>query len=332
MPQFNEKVEILNSSGKVIFSFDPNSSFVQFTHMTPGGQLVTELTNTGSLSLVGAGNNWGARLDGTLGWLFLGGSGKVGRAALKDAAGNDLIVLDAANSVVTIGASGNEGDLIIRDGAGREVFNFDGSSAFLHIGASGNEGDLRISDSQGRDVFDFDGSNAVLRVGADGNEGDVIVRNGSGVEVIHLDGGSGDIILANADCAEDFDVAGAAGIEPGSVMVLGDDGMLLESTEAYDKRVAGVISGAGDYKPGIVLDRKRSERARMPLALMGKAYCKVDSALAPVAVGDLLTTSSTPGHAMKATDPLRAFGAVIGKALRPLHEGRGLIPVLIALG
>jgi hypothetical protein len=34
---------------------------------------------------------------------------------------------------------------------------------------------------------------------------------------------------------------------------------------------------------------------------------------------------------MKATDPLRAFGAVIGKALRPKKEGKGLIPILVAL-
>ncbi len=52
---------------------------------------------------------------------------------------------------------------------------------------------------------------------------------------------------------------------------------------------------------------------------------------APIEIGDLLTTSATPGHAMKATDPHKAFGAVIGKALRPLDRGQGLIPVLIAL-
>jgi hypothetical protein len=34
---------------------------------------------------------------------------------------------------------------------------------------------------------------------------------------------------------------------------------------------------------------------------------------------------------MKVDDPMKAFGAVIGKALRPLHEGQGLIPILIAL-
>ena len=64
---------------------------------------------------------------------------------------------------------------------------------------------------------------------------------------------------------------------------------------------------------------------------MGRAYCKVDAAYSAIEAGDLLTTSATPGHAMKASDPQRAFGAVIGKALRPLREGRGVIPILIAM-
>ena len=56
----------------------------------------------------------------------------------------------------------------------------------------------------------------------------------------------------------------------------------------------------------------------MPVALVGKVYCKVDASYSPIEVGDLLTTSLTPGHAMKANDHVKAFGAVIGKALRRL--------------
>jgi hypothetical protein len=142
---------------------------------------------------------------------------------------------------------------------------------------------------------------------------------------------TGDIRLTNADCAEDFDIADAASVEPGTVMVVGGEGTLHPSQQAYDKRVAGVISGAGDYKPGIVLDKQQSQGNRKAIALLGKVYCKVDARYAAINVGDLLTTSDTPGHAMKASDPLHAFGAVIGKALRPLTEGQGLIPILIAL-
>jgi hypothetical protein len=70
---------------------------------------------------------------------------------------------------------------------------------------------------------------------------------------------------------------------------------------------------------------------RIPLALAGKVYCKVDAEYSAVALGDLLTTSATPGHAMKALDLRRSFGAILGKALQPLSKGRGLIPVLVAL-
>ena len=148
-------------------------------------------------------------------------------------------------------------------------------------------------------------------------EGDVIV--------------TGDISLANGDCAEDFDIAGVQTIEPGTVMVLGAEGALFASSEAYDKRVAGVISGAGDYKPGLVLDKQVSDRNRQPVALMGKVFCKVDARFGAIEVGDLLTSSATPGHAMRTSDPLKAFGAVIGKALRPLKDGQGLIPILVTL-
>ena len=142
---------------------------------------------------------------------------------------------------------------------------------------------------------------------------------------------TGDIRLIGADCAEEFAISEATDVEPGTVMVLDQDGTLHPSHQAYDKKVAGVISGAGDYKPGLVLDRQQSSENRMPVALVGKVYCKVDAHYASIEVGDLLTTSDTPGHAMKANDPFKAFGSVIGKALRPLSEGQGLIPILIAL-
>jgi len=137
--------------------------------------------------------------------------------------------------------------------------------------------------------------------------------------------------MGGQDCAEDFDISGVERIEPGTVMVIDQVGALQQSVQAYDKRVAGVISGAGDYKPGIILGKQESQGNRLPIALLGKVYCKADAKYSPIEVGDLLTTSPTPGHAMKVDDPYKAFGSVIGKALRPLQEGQGLIPILIAL-
>jgi hypothetical protein len=140
-----------------------------------------------------------------------------------------------------------------------------------------------------------------------------------------------DVMLTAADCAEEFDIVADDEVDPGTVMVFDETASLRISNVAYDTKVAGVISGGGDYRPGLILDKGNSEQKRMPVALMGKVYCKVDAEYGPIEVGDLLTTSPTPGHAMRATDPLKAFGSVIGKAMRTLKCGRGLIPVLIAL-
>lgn len=62
-----------------------------------------------------------------------------------------------------------------------------------------------------------------------------------------------------------------------TVMVMGDEGILCQSLCAYDARVTGVISGAGDYEPGILLDRQRASSNHKPLALVGKVYCKEDA-------------------------------------------------------
>jgi hypothetical protein len=61
------------------------------------------------------------------------------------------------------------------------------------------------------------------------------------------------------------------------------------------------------------------------------AHCKVDADIAPISVGDLLTTSPTKGHGQKVLDPSKATGAIIGKALGSLKKGKGKIPVLVTL-
>jgi hypothetical protein len=142
---------------------------------------------------------------------------------------------------------------------------------------------------------------------------------------------SADVVVGGGDCAEEFDVVNAESIEPGTVMVIDNDGVLKASEKAYDKRVAGVISGGGDLRPGITLDKQTNKSSRLPVALNGKVYCKVDADCSAVEVGDLLTTSPTYGHAMKVSDHVKSIGAIIGKALRPLESGCGLIPILVAL-
>jgi hypothetical protein len=141
----------------------------------------------------------------------------------------------------------------------------------------------------------------------------------------------GDLCLPGADCAEHFDVATDEQIEAGAVVVIDEEGALRECRQPYDRRVAGVVSGAGQYRTAIIMDKRDTGTERLPVALMGKVYCKVDARYSAIAVGDLLTSSPTPGHAMGAMDSAKAFGAVIGKALQPWRDGRGLIQILVGL-
>ena len=144
---------------------------------------------------------------------------------------------------------------------------------------------------------------------------------------IALTGATSDITLQNEDCAEQFDVSRGEDYQAGMVMVLDDEGRLKPSRSPYDKRVAGVVSGAGKFRPAMTLGVTDSTEKRASIALLGKVYCWADAGPKPIEVGDLLTE----GHAMAVSDPYLAFGTTIGKALQRLPAGRGMIPILVAL-
>ncbi|HEX4963953.1 MAG TPA: hypothetical protein VF173_24215 [Thermoanaerobaculia bacterium] len=215
---------------------------------------------------------------------------------------------------------------------GNENASMDGMLGWLLLGGAGGKSGRAVLRAPNKDeIIVLDAASGGVRAGGGGIDGNFFLHNAAGKTTLTLSGGTGDIILQNADCAEDFDVAEAEAAEPGTVVVFDGDGRLRPAVEAYDRKVAGVVSGAGDFRPGIVLDRHPDRARRAALALMGKVFCKVDAAHGAIAVGDLLTTSPTPGHAMVASDPARAFGAVVGKALRTHREGRGLVPMLVTL-
>ena len=86
--------------------------------------------------------------------------------------------------------------------------------------------------------------------------------------------------------------------------------------------------GATGLHAGAILGNLPGLEDAPPVALSGRVGVRCD---APIGVGDLLTTSSTPGHAMRVGDHTRAQGAIIGKAMTSLDEGSGLVLVLVSL-
>jgi hypothetical protein len=151
----------------------------------------------------------------------------------------------------------------------------------------------------------------------------IIVRDAT-VRVLTITGG--------ADIAEPFQMS-SDDIPKGAVVVIDEEhpGHLKLSTDAYDKRVAGIVSGANGVKPGINLHQEGLLEGGQNVALSGRVYVQADAAFAVIKPGDLLTTSETPGHAMKVTDHAKAQGAILGKAMTGLKEGKGMVLVLVTL-
>ncbi len=171
----------------------------------------------------------------------------------------------------------------------------------------------------GRGYFSGD-----VGIGTSSPDAKLDVAGTARVDVLQIDGG--------ADLSENFAVEGST--EPGMIVVIdsGRPGALRTSSSAYDRRVAGIISGAGGIRTGMLMSQAGSVAdGEHPVALTGRVYCWCDAASGAIEPGDLLTTSDTPGHGMKVSDYTRAQGAVIGKAMTSLKEGKGLVLVLVNL-
>jgi len=141
-------------------------------------------------------------------------------------------------------------------------------------------------------------------------------------------------ITGGADLAEAFTISDPESPTPGMVVTIDPDnpGQLRLAQSAYDRMVAGVISGAGGINPGLTLQQENTiADGEYPVSLSGRAYVWADASYGPIAAGDLLTTSDTPGHAMRVEEHDKAQGAILGKAMTTLEEGTGLVLMLITL-
>jgi hypothetical protein len=141
-------------------------------------------------------------------------------------------------------------------------------------------------------------------------------------------------ITGGSDLAEPFEIAANASVTPGMVVAIdpANPGRLRLADRAYDRTVAGIVSGANGLTPGLMMaQQERTAAGVLPVALTGRVYGWADASNGPIQPGDLLTTSYRPGHAMRVTDFTRAHGAILGKAMTALEAGQGLVLVLVTL-
>jgi hypothetical protein len=139
------------------------------------------------------------------------------------------------------------------------------------------------------------------------------------------------------DLAEVTPVRPGEHLEQGDVVVIDrEEGTRVSrSTRPYDSAVYGIVSSYQQAAMVIGAHGGPEEMARaqdkLPVALAGRVKVKVSAENGAIRAGDLLTTSSTPGHLMRCEDPGRHHGAIAGKALEPFAGETGVITVLVTL-
>ena len=281
-----------------------------------------------------------------------GGSKLVRIQATSIVSDYDLVEIEAPSSPNSVGQfieCQHTGNII------KAQINWDGSAFFdneINVGSqllldnsgTNSSAEIRLEDNSsnqtilirakdsgsndGGDIILYGGSPLASTIEIDGNWG------GTGVgrivtDELQIDGGS--------DIAENFDVETDETnkeIQPGMIVSIDPNqpGKLQIAKEAYDSKVAGVISGANGVNTGLYMGQKGSEAdGEHPVALAGRVYVKADAAFGKIRPGDLLTTSPTNGHAMKVKNHKKARGAVIGKAMSSLEGGKGYVLTLISL-
>ena len=239
-------------------------------------------------------------------------------------------MVSGPGSVIVGTPSGESGTSIKRDNNRADV-RFDGTTLKM-VAGTGNGPPSSIAGiavtTAGNVGIGTTSPSRTLEVNGDFVARDVDVRNlfarDASVRVLTIRGG--------ADLAEPFAMS-HSGVEPGSVVVIDEDhpGKLCRSTQAYDKKAAGIVSGANGIRPGISMVQEDKLEAGENVALSGRVYVQADAAYGAIKPGDLLTTSDTPGHAMKVTEHAQAQGAILGKAMSGLKDGKGMVLVLVTL-
>ncbi len=182
------------------------------------------------------------------------------------------------------------------------------------------------------------GSDALpLRVTQNGSGEDIAIFQFAGTNVARIDQTgkgffNGGTQTGGADVAELFSVEGhPSQYQPGDVLSISTatDRAVTRSSTPYSTLIAGVYA----TKPGLVLTERtlgESTDDLVPMGVVGVIPTRVSGENGPIRRGDLLVSSTIPGHAMKGTDKTRMLGAILGKALEDFNEaGTGTIKVLV---
>ncbi|MDX2116260.1 MAG: hypothetical protein SFZ24_11675 [Planctomycetota bacterium] len=280
--------------------------------------------------------------------------GRGGYIGFAGAASNNLVLRNertGAHLILGTTTAGNVGIGLVDGGTPTAKLDVNGSlkaTAFQLTGNGAGAGKVLGSDAAGvASWITMPGSGSQWTTAGANihyNAGNVGIGTSSPVAKLDVQGTARVNTLeidAGADLAENFDIASAlVGEEtivaaPGMVVSIDRDevGKLVVSSDAYDRRVAGIVSGAGGVNPGLTLSQPGTiADGEHPVASVGRVWCYADAdAGGPIEAGDILTTSPTAGHAMRAGDAARAPGATIGKAMSSLEKGKGLVLVLVSL-
>jgi len=340
LTQIQTVTEITNTTGNSIVGVQANASQVNITgNLLPTANVTY---NLGSPTL-----RW---KDG----YFSGNSITLGNIILKNTSGNTLSFFGpdgttpgtlSSNNVDTTQISNgtsnvqtlSSGSVTISAGGTANVLIVTSTNANVggNINVSSNanvSGNINLSGN----IVDSGGQ---LGISTTSNGNITLAPNGTGVVVITSDlrngqaNGVGNIGSSStyfntmfakatsaqyADLAEQFECDQVH--DAGTVMVFAGDNEITQSTQYADQRLAGIIS----TDPAYLMNAEQANS--VPIAMAGRVPCWV---VGPVNKGDVLTTSSTAGHAEKLKNTDWLPGVIVGKALESAPAGSHKIMVVV---